>query len=192
MASPRTLSPSYRPKYRRQHFKKQRGKAKRADSAFVEIGGKRKYLGVYGSPESREKYDRQLAEWLQNGRTLPPPPTPVAQRTVATIAAAYPKRAETKYRNPDGTMRSRFQDTKDAVKPLVALYRSTPAEEMGPQKLLTIRHQMIGQKLCRKTINERIGIIKRVFRRAVEFELIVAWPALRTSPHSSTDLTTPE
>src|SRR5262249_891230 len=96
----------------------------------------------------------------------------VTQRTVAVIIAAYLKWAKTKYRNADGTLRTRFQDSLDALRPLAALYGSTPAEEMGPQKLLTIRQQMIAQKLCRKTINERISIIKRAFRKAVEFELI--------------------
>jgi integrase len=172
MPANRTASPSYQPKYRRKRFKKQRGQAKRADSAFVEIDGQRIHLGVYDSPESREKYERVTAEWRLRGRTLPPPPTPAAKRTVAVIVAAYLKWAETKYRNADGTLRTRFQDTKDAVKPLLAMYSSTPAEEMGAQKLLTIRRHMVDQKLCRKTINERIGIIKRVFRKAVEFELI--------------------
>ena len=28
-------------------------------------------LGEYGTPESRAEYDRIIAEWLANGRTLP-------------------------------------------------------------------------------------------------------------------------
>ena len=52
------------PKYRRQ-------KGEQGDRAFVELSGQRIYVGSYGSPESREKYHRQLAEWSANGRELP-------------------------------------------------------------------------------------------------------------------------
>ena len=41
------------------------------DLAVVRIDGKDSYLGKYNSPESREKYDRLIAEWLANGRHLP-------------------------------------------------------------------------------------------------------------------------
>lgn len=32
--------------------------------AIVTLGGTMFYLGVYGSSESREEYDRKIAEWL--------------------------------------------------------------------------------------------------------------------------------
>ena len=35
--------------------------------ARVRIGGKDHYLGAYGSPESRERYDDLLSEWLARG-----------------------------------------------------------------------------------------------------------------------------
>jgi len=37
--------------------------------AVVTTGGREIYLGRYDSPESREKYNRLIAEWLANGRT---------------------------------------------------------------------------------------------------------------------------
>ena len=42
-----------------------------SNRAYVEFDGHRIYLGRYGSPESREEYDRLIAEWLSNGRKLP-------------------------------------------------------------------------------------------------------------------------
>lgn len=36
--------------------------------AIVRISGRDHYLGPHNSPESREKYDRLIAEWLANGR----------------------------------------------------------------------------------------------------------------------------
>ena len=53
------------PAYRRQ---KERS---RADRTFVELNGKRIQLGVWNSPESRQEYDRLIAEWLANHRMLP-------------------------------------------------------------------------------------------------------------------------
>jgi len=52
------------PKYRRQK------RPKGADVAFVELNGHRHYLGVCGTPESKEKYARAIAEWSANGGRL--------------------------------------------------------------------------------------------------------------------------
>jgi hypothetical protein len=45
---------------------------KASGQAFVELGGRRIYLGKHGSKASREEYERQIAEYLANGRKLPP------------------------------------------------------------------------------------------------------------------------
>jgi len=49
------------PKYRQQ-------KRKGRNLAFVELNGHRHYLGPYESPESKQAYQRLLAEWLANGK----------------------------------------------------------------------------------------------------------------------------
>jgi len=43
--------------------------------AVVRLHGRDIYLGRYGSAESRQAYERAIAEWLANGRqlTLPMP-----------------------------------------------------------------------------------------------------------------------
>ena len=41
---------------------------KARDLAAVRINGHDVYLGKYGSPESRELYDRVVAEWLARSR----------------------------------------------------------------------------------------------------------------------------
>jgi len=53
---------------------------KATGQAFVELGGRRVYLGKHGSKASREEYERRIAEYLANGRQLPPTMT----RTGAT------------------------------------------------------------------------------------------------------------
>ena len=45
---------------------------KATGQAFVELGGRRFYLGKHGSKASREEYERRIAEYLGNGRKLPP------------------------------------------------------------------------------------------------------------------------
>jgi len=45
---------------------------KTSGRALVEIDGKTIWLGPYGSDESHEAYNRIIAEWLANGRRLPP------------------------------------------------------------------------------------------------------------------------
>ena len=59
--------------------------------AVVRLNGRDVYLGRYDSPESRERYDRLIAEWLAAGRpTLPPPAAPtVAGPTVNAVLLAY-------------------------------------------------------------------------------------------------------
>ena|GEM_PF-4833356 len=41
---------------------------KASGQGFVELNGKRHYLGVFGLPETKERYARTLAEWLAHGR----------------------------------------------------------------------------------------------------------------------------
>jgi hypothetical protein len=41
--------------------------------AYVRLGGEMIYLGTPGSPESRAKYDRLIAEWMASGRTYVKP-----------------------------------------------------------------------------------------------------------------------
>ena len=59
-------APSTRsPKYQRQK------RPNSADQAFVELDGRRHYLGRYGSAQSKEACHRLVAEWEANGRCLP-------------------------------------------------------------------------------------------------------------------------
>ena len=59
--------------------------------AVVTIGGRDFYLGPYNFPESRDEYDRVLAEWLAAGRPRygrASEATP-ADLTVSELLAAY-------------------------------------------------------------------------------------------------------
>ena len=45
---------------------------KATGQAFVELEGRRFYLGKHGSKASREEYEQRLAEYLSNNRKLSP------------------------------------------------------------------------------------------------------------------------
>ena len=61
-----------------------------------------------------------------------------------------------------------------AMKPLLKLYRHTPAGGFGPKALKTVRQAMIDADLSRRVINRHIGRIRRMFKWAVENELVPA------------------
>jgi integrase len=177
------------------------------DCAVVTLDGKDHYLGQFNSRESRDRYDRLIAEWLVRGRsrTVPPPPPvtgPVSptRLTVAELILAYWHHALDFYQDsPAERERIRL-----AVRPLRRLYGRTPAVEFGPLKLRTVRQQLqevqtrtvdvrdatravvgertVSYRLSRTTINQRIGVIKRLFKWASSVELVpvTIYEALRT------------
>ncbi len=100
------------PKYRRQ-------KARPHDRAFVVLEGKRLYLGGYGTPESRQRYDQVFHEWLGNGRQLRVDHDDI---TVVELAASFMKHAITYYRKPDGTPTSSLHNFRSVLRPLKRLY----------------------------------------------------------------------
>ncbi len=173
------------PSYRKQ--RERNGK----DRAFVEIGGVRRYLGPYGSAESREAYARAIAEWTSGGGHLP---VEAQQITVAELAARYWTFAEGYYRK-DGESTGELCWVRYALQPLLALDKGTPAKGFGPLKLKTVRARIIKSgvrrrtadgrvvrvNLSRRTANGRIDRIKRMFRWGTENELVGAgvYEALR-------------
>ncbi len=166
------------PKYRRH---KRKG---RADQAFVELEGRRVYLGIFGSAESRERYHRLLAEWNANHHHLPVSPKETA---VVELIDRYWTHAQAYYLKPDGTPTGEVDNIRHAVRPLRAIYGRSRVAEFTPIRLKAIRNRLIDAGLARKTVNERIGIIKRVFRwglaeglvHSTVYEAIRAVPGLR-------------
>ena len=81
------------PKYRRQK------RPNSTDQAFVELDGRRHYLGRYGSARSKEAYHRLVAEWEANGRRVPVDPNEI---TVTEQVACFWRHAKDYYRDRDG------------------------------------------------------------------------------------------
>jgi integrase len=132
-------------------------------------------LGKHGTPESRQEYARVLAEWEASGRILTPagtPPGAIASITISEIILAFWRHAEEHYRHRDGTPTNELTDFRYSLKPLRELYGHTLAKDFGPLSLKAAREKMIDAGLCRGVVNQRIGRIRRMFRWAVENELV--------------------
>jgi hypothetical protein len=151
--------------------------------AVVRLDGRDHYLGKHDTPASREKYRRTIAEWLSSGSHPEPrhvPQATASRPTVNELLLAFWRHAETYYRKPDGTPTAEPDKIKLEVRPLKRLYGMTLAEDFGPKSLKALRDSMVADGMCRRTANPRIGIVVRVFRHAVENEMIPP-PSIRHS-----------
>lgn len=142
--------------------------------ARVVLTGRTYYLGRYGSKESRERYSRLIAKWAASNRTLGVLPEPGdGGYTIADLIADYMAHAKTYYVR-DGKATREVVNIRYAVQPVLTLYGSTEAAEFGPKDLKAVRQRMVEGKLSRKLINQRIGIVRRMFKWAVSEELVEA------------------
>jgi hypothetical protein len=148
-------------------------------TAVVTLGGRNRYLGAYGSPESHAEYEKVVAEWLANGRCSEPPSASRGP-TVAEVMVAYVAHADSYYVK-NGQPTREVDGIKASIKPLRRLSGNTPAADFGPLALRAVREAMIGAKddngraiLCRNEVNKRVGRIVRMFKWAVANELVPA------------------
>jgi integrase len=149
----------------------------RTGQARVTIEGKTYYLGKYGTSESRGRYKQLIQEWLtKTGRFSVSQADPGgstqsrALTTVNEVALAYIKHAEEYYRsNP-----KELEKIKLSVRPLRQLYGRTPASSFGSLALEAVQAGMIDSGLARSTINERIRVLKRLFRWAARKQMVPA------------------
>ena len=152
--------------------------------ARCRIDGKDIYLGPYGSDSSRIKYGQLVAK-LAGG--VPIDPLADSNRgqvprhdseadpgpTVGELCLAFLRYAETHYRK-NGEPTSQLHVVKGTVRPLNELYGLTPAKDFGPLAMKAVRANMVGLGWTRGTINASMGRIRRIFKHAVENELIDA------------------
>lgn len=134
-------------------------------TAYVTLSGVRVYLGEYGTPEAQERYNRETAAWLARGRALPVDQQDI---TVAELTSVYTSYIEREYTQSPGVR----ERVRLSILPLTDMYSRLLVSEFGPVALKAIREYMIDAKLSLKTINERISILKAVFRYGAENELI--------------------
>lgn len=139
---------------------------KSTGQARVRIGGKDLYLGEYGSPESRDRYDELIREWFSQQGDVDG-----VSLKIDDLALLYLQHAEQHYRK-DGEPTSELQLVKTALRLVVKRFGRTRARGFGPKRLKEVRQQMIDAGWARKSINQHVGRIRRAFRWGVAEELL--------------------
>ncbi len=141
---------------------------KATGSGYVVLNGKRNYLGKRDDPACQPKYDRLIAEWLAAGRYGPATST----LTVVELAARYWEHAREYYRAPDGQEAKSLIRVKLAIRDLRNLYGNISVNEFGALQLQALRGKWIDRNLCRTTINDRVTVVRAIFRWGAAQELV--------------------
>ncbi|MEK7393078.1 MAG: site-specific integrase, partial [Fibrobacterota bacterium] len=132
------------------------------------LGGKRIYLGAWGSPESKEEYERQLAEYESQGGKLRPKDTLLCSE----LAVRYLHHAATYYKRPDGRTTSTIAQVKCALRPIKELYASLPVDKFDIICFKACRQTMIDAGWTRGTVNRTAHFIRELFRWGFEEGLV--------------------
>lgn len=85
---------------------------------------------------------------------------------------AYLEYAATYYRRPDGTSTNEIALVKLVSRPVRELYGNLPADEFGPLTLLATRERFISFGWSRRTVNQQVDRLRRIFRWGTERELV--------------------
>lgn len=136
----------------------------------VTINGRDHYLGHHGSEASREAYDRLIGEWLACVRSNALD-SRMNSLTVAEVAAAYWHYAQGFYQK-DGRPTGELGKIRVALRVVKRLYGRTECAKFGPLALKTVRDDIISTGIGRRSVNDQIGRLKRMFRWSVENELV--------------------
>lgn len=155
---------------------------KGSGQALVQIDGTRIYLGRHGTPESKQRYERAVAEWLasKRAREVPRPSTPLtAKVTVNELILAFWHHAKQRYVK-NGRPTSEQSSFRTALRPVRLLYGREPVPTFGPLALVACRRRLIDAGICRRRINQHITRIRQVFKWGVARELApeTVWRAL--------------
>jgi len=146
---------------------------KGSGQAFIQVKGRRIYLGRHGTKKSRERYGEELAKLDDAEPAYKPAAKSDASYTVVELAAAYLDHAEAYYRK-GGVETETVGEVGRSLKALAEKYGKVPVADFGPLKLKHLQRSMVKAGLARTTINDRIGIVKRAFRWGVSEELVPA------------------
>jgi len=134
-------------------------KHKPSGQAYCLINGKFIYLGKYGSKASRQQYEEVVAEYLANGKKLPPTRSQ-NEITCLEFAIAYLEYAKEYYADDPGM----YNHCENAMKPFVKHYGNQPISKFSPRSLKFLRDKWIEADHSLTTIRKREGQLKNAFR----------------------------
>lgn len=140
--------------------------------AVIWLNGRDVYLGKHGTPESREMYDRLVAEWLAAGRRNPV--LPRGDLSVVELCRGHRRYAADCYRAADGREGPMMYAVDQSIRRLRHLYGSQVAAHFGPLARQAVRRTWIDGGLSRRTVNGYTSVIQRMFRWGAAQELVPA------------------
>lgn len=157
------------PSYRKHVSKSASGKI--TVRARVTIAGKDYLLGDCGSKESKQKYNRLLAEWLASNQSKTFG-MPESELLMVELLSAYVSSMKKYYgAGPE----SEFHRIRPAMAAMRTLYGSEPAASFGPMQFKAVREHIArtGDR-SRKYVNKLCDKIKRMFKWAASESLLPA------------------
>ena len=129
---------------------------KRSGQAVVTLNGKDHYLGRYKSNASREEYERIIAEYIANGKKLPP----TTGIPIEELGIHFLDWAE-KYYVKNGQQTGTFNFCQNAISLLTKHYGNESVENFGPLSLEFLQEKWVEQGLARQTVNKNVCVIKK-------------------------------
>ena len=140
---------------------------KASGQAFIELDGRRFYLGKYGSKASREEYERRKGEYLANGRKLPPTQAKTGI-SCQELAVHFLEWAEEYFMSQPKS----FDHLKRAMGFLVKDYGREPVSNFTPQSLIFVQKKLVEHGYARLMVNSYVSAIKRAFKHGTMLGLV--------------------
>jgi integrase len=142
---------------------------KASGQAVVTLNGADHYLGKWNTPESKAEYQRITGEWLARGRRLSDrrgSADKADDLLVKELILGYHSHLTPSLPDVEVDKLTR------ALKPVRELFGETKASEFGPVRFKAVRAKMVDAGLCISTINQRLGVVKRMVAWGVENEML--------------------
>ncbi len=137
--------------------------------SFVEIEGKRHYLGLHNTPASIKMYARVIAEWEANGYSLP---VPKDQLVMLELVDKFLQHCDVYYVDRAGNPTSTIYEMTRVTSTLTELYGDVPVKDFGPLALRAVRQVWIKDDLTITTINKYTGKVRALFKWGVSNQLV--------------------
>lgn len=137
--------------------------------AFVEVRGKRRYLGPAGAQATQEQYELVCSEIKANGGYLTPPSDQLTILALSVYALGW---AKLRYAKRDGTVTSSYSMCRRSLALLVKYHGDELARDFTKLKLKTIRERLLDDGAAQRTVQKVLIYIKLAFQWASESELV--------------------
>lgn len=128
----------------------------------IQTPSHRLYLGKYDSAESWRRY-HQFCASLESGGSERVDLRPGLDKTIDELALGYLDFAK-RYHSRDGKPTKEFASTVSAIGQLCEMFGEKEGRTFTASQMVRLQDQLIENGYARKSINQRIGRIRRFFR----------------------------